>query len=397
MNMYLVDSPIGLFLIDDQLEIVEKHLYPKAPVKAAEEAFKLQGGSPSREVKKFIKKLGETSIIVDNRDLEAALATVLGKRVEFKKPCQTIQSFREQLPDYLTKEGLFRDAKEWGEFEREFAVNTAKAALAEKAADRDLGVIQAVRAVDDIDKTLNLFSGRMREWYGLHFPELDRLIESHEKYARFIVDIGERGSLTMKKVKAAGFKEDKAKSIVERSKSSSGAETLQEDLAVLQEFCQRLLEMHAHRDRLDKYIDISMEKVAPNLSSVIGATISARLLSSAGGLENLAKMPASTVQVLGAEKALFRSMKTGSRPPKHGVIFQYASIHQSPKWQRGKIARALAGKLAIAARIDAFAGEYKGEDLKKQLEKRIHEINSKYPKPPVQKGIRRDHRTRRRR
>jgi nucleolar protein 56 len=276
-------------------------------------------------------------------------------------------------------------------------VNTAKTALAEKAAYRDLGVIQAVRAVDDIDKTLNLFSGRMREWYGLHFPELDKLIESHEKYARFIVDVGDRDNITMKKVEAAGFKEDKTKSIVKRSESSSGAEILQEDLVVLQEFCKHLLEMHVHRDRLDKYIDISMEKVAPNLSSVVGATISARLLSSAGGLENLAKMPASTVQVLGAEKALFRAIKTGSRPPKHGVIFQYASIHQSPKWQRGKIARALAGKLSIAARLDAFSGEYKGEDLKKGLEERINEINSKYSKPPVQKGRKRDRRTRRRR
>jgi nucleolar protein 56 len=106
-------------------------------------------------------------------------------------------------------------------------------------------------------------------------------------------------------------------------------------------------------------------------------------MSIAGGLENLAKMPASTMQVLGAEKALFRSLKTGARPPKHGVIFQYASIHQSPRWQRGKIARALSGKLAIAARVDAFGGDYMGEKLAKDLEKKISEIQEKYKEPPV--------------
>ena len=98
---------------------------------------------------------------------------------------------------------------------------------------------------------------------------------------------------------------------------------------------------------------------------------------------NLAKMPASTMQVLGAEKALFRSLKTGARPPKHGVIFQYASIHQSPRWQRGKIARALSGKLAIAARVDAFGGEFIGDKLAKDVEKKVAEIQEKYKEPPV--------------
>jgi len=119
------------------------------------------------------------------------------------------------------------------------------------------------------------------------------------------------------------------------------------------------------------------------MSSLVGPMLSARLISIAGGLENLAKMPASTVQVLGAEKALFRSLKTGARPPKHGVIFQYGAIHQSPRWQRGKIARALSGKLSIAARLDYFGGEFKGEVLRGQLEKKIKEISEKYGAPPA--------------
>jgi len=94
-------------------------------------------------------------------------------------------------------------------------------------------------------------------------------------------------------------------------------------------------------------------------------------------------MPASTIQVLGAEKALFRSLKTGTRPPKHGIIFQHTYLHQAKRWQRGKIARALAGKLAIAARTDAFGGKYIGERLKEDLEKRVTEIHAKYSQPPI--------------
>jgi nucleolar protein 56 len=110
--------------------------------------------------------------------------------------------------------------------------------------------------------------------------------------------------------------------------------------------------------------------------------LTARLISIAGSLDRLAKMPSSTIQVLGAEKALFRSLKTGSRPPKHGIIFQYQPLHSAPRWQRGKISRTLASKLSIAVRIDAFRGEFIGDKLKESIEKRIREIQEKYPSPP---------------
>src|SRR5207247_8700805 len=132
----------------------------------------------------------------------------------------------------------------------------------------------------------------------------------------------------------------------------------------------------------EKYTDKIMEQVAPNMTSVLGAVLSAKLISMAGGLENIAKMPASTLQVLGAEKALFRTIKTGARPPKHGIIFQYGPIHQSPKWLRGKIARAVAGKLAIAARMDAFGGENRRERLKASLEKKIVDLKGGDQGPP---------------
>ena len=138
-----------------------------------------------------------------------------------------------------------------------------------------------------------------------------------------------------------------------------------------------------------------MKEVAPNVTALVGPLLGARLLSLAGSLEELAKLPASTIQVLGAEKALFRALRTGGKPPKHGVIFQFPEIRRSPRWQRGKIARALATKLAIAARVDYFTGRYIGDELKKKLMERIDEIKKLYPKPP--KRERREERRERRR
>jgi nucleolar protein 56 len=125
-----------------------------------------------------------------------------------------------------------------------------------------------------------------------------------------------------------------------------------------------------------------MEEEAPNTKAVAGTLLGARLIAIAGSLQNLAMRPASTIQVLGAEKALFRSLKTGARPPKHGLIFQHALLHDAKRWQRGKIARVLAGKLAIAARIDAFGGKYVGDALKADINKRLAEIRERYKEPP---------------
>ena len=137
---------------------------------------------------------------------------------------------------------------------------------------------------------------------------------------------------------------------------------------------------------MEEYVDNTMEEMAPNVKAVAGALLGARMISIAGSLQNLAMRPASTIQVLGAEKALFRSLKTGARPPKHGLIFQHTLLHDAKRWQRGKIARVIAGKLAIAARADAFGeGHYIGAQLKEDINKRIEEIREKYKEPPPPK------------
>ena len=126
--------------------------------------------------------------------------------------------------------------------------------------------------------------------------------------------------------------------------------------------------------------DAEMEKVAPNISAILGAAVGARILGRAGSLSRLASMPASTIQVIGAEKALFRSLKTGAQPPKHGILFQHPMVHAAPRWQRGKIARAIAAKAVIAARVDVY-GEGLNNTLLDKLNVRVKEIGKKYEAP----------------
>ena len=151
------------------------------------------------------------------------------------------------------------------------------------------------------------------------------------------------------------------------AESSMGADLIEMDLTQIQVMSKHIQKLFKVRQSFENYVNETMDDVAPNIKAIAGSLLGARLIALAGNLTNLAKLPASTLQVLGAEKALFRSLKTKANPPKHGIIFQHPYIHDAKRWQRGKIARALAGKLSIAARVHAFNGKYAGEKLGKDL------------------------------
>ncbi|NAZ27442.1 MAG: C/D box methylation guide ribonucleoprotein complex aNOP56 subunit, partial [Thermogladius sp.] len=257
--------------------------------------------------------------------------------------------------------------------------------LRKEAQKRDLLAVQAIRAIDDIDKTINLYVSRLREWYSIHFPELDELVKDHHDYALIVRELGDRSNITLEKLKKLGLSEELATKIAEVANKSIGADLSDFDMEYIKTLASIILDLYELRETLGDYIDAVMKEVAPNVTALVGSKLGARLLSLAGSLESLAKHPASTIQVLGAEKALFRALRTGGKPPKHGVIFQYPAIHKSPRWQRGKIARALASKLAIAAKIDYYSGRFIGDKLVKELEERIDEIKKLYAKPPAKK------------
>jgi nucleolar protein 56 len=263
---------------------------------------------------------------------------------------------------------------------REFALNLSSSRVTEISESPDLHIIQAISTLDETDKIINLLSSRVREWYGLHFPELDNLIDTISGYSK-IVTAGRRDDLTQNTYLEAGFPEEKAEMLSLLQKKSRGGQISDENLAIVQSISKQILDLFELRQSLEKHIESQMELVAPNISVILGSAVGARILAKAGSLKRLAMMPASTIQILGAEKALFRSLKTGAQPPKHGLLFQHQLVHAAPRWQRGKIARAIAAKAAIAARVDVY-GAGRNDTLLEKLNIRVTEIGVKYKDQP---------------
>jgi nucleolar protein 56 len=397
LEAYVVESHVGLFVVDEQLKVIEAVFFSSEPQNAAAEIKQLQDGKLTPSILDSLKRAATTHspLVFENQSL-ADTSQKEGNLNITVRPNQVAEQFRNRLGSewkgrdkWIKQQSLespvLKTASSFNEFVRLVTLQIARAGIARAASKRDLSAVQAVRAMDDLDKTLNLIAGRVREWYGLHFPEMDRMIEKHDTYARLVAKLGNRRNFTYENIATEGLPKERAEELAESAKKSMGAEIEDTDLDVLRSFCTLMLDLYKFRENSETYVGDVMKQVAPNMTAIVGAPLSARLVSIAGSLENLAKMPASTLQVLGAEKALFRSLKTGARPPKHGVIFQHTAIHQSPRWQRGKIARALAGKLSIAARIDSFGGDFLGEKLRNDVDKKIVEIKERYKMPPPAK------------
>ncbi|MGA2784332.1 MAG: C/D box methylation guide ribonucleoprotein complex aNOP56 subunit [Candidatus Bathyarchaeia archaeon] len=391
MQVHVVETPAGVFIIDEKGKVLDKILFSKIPHVAAAELKQVQEGVMS-SVLQMLKRSGQSGELVFEDTALANAAEKDGLQVSVERS-STAEEFRNKLSsDWKGRDGwlkeqeldtsVLRSPSSYNEFARQITLEIARAGIASAATRRDLSAVQAVRAVDDIDKTLNLLAGRVREWYGLHFPEMDRIVEKHDTYARLVAKLGNRNNFTKDNLVAEGLPSETVDQLSNAARRSMGGQIDEVDLEVLKSFCGLMLELYKFRGKSDEYVDDVLKQVAPNMTAIVGAPLSARLISIAGSLDNLAKMPASTLQVLGAEKALFRSLKTGARPPKHGVIFQHGAIHQSPRWQRGKIARALAGKLTIAARVDAFGGEYMGEKLRDDVNKKVDSIKERYKVAP---------------
>lgn len=385
MKITLIETVFGILAIDEEKKLIEKTFFPKQPQTAAEAMLKIESGKVTNELTELInklRKLGYETFVFESATLAEDVRKTLNVNAEVSRSSMAGETVRSGLERFAVESGFVKDAEGFRLWTHYIAVEVAKLRVRGAIEKRDLLIAQAIQTLDDLDKTVNLFMGRVREWYGVHFPELDRLLEKHETYARLILTLGSRDNFTEGKLEKEEVPKEKAQQIAKAAEASMGADLAEFDLKQIRALCQNILGLYELRQTLEDYLDKIMEEVAPNTKALAGSLLGARLIAIAGGLTNLAKRPSSTIQVLGAEKALFRSLKIGTRPPKHGLIFQHASLHDAKKWQRGKIARALAGKLAIAARSDAFGGRYIGEGLKEDLERRMAEIREKYAEPP---------------
>ena len=385
MKATIVESVIGVFGFGEDTKLAEKVFFPKDPQKTAKQLQKMENGTVIDEISVLVDKLrakGYTRFVFENQEMARNAQKKLNIEVASEASTEDGKRLRENLEKFALDLEFVEKPEQLRALVHNVSVELAKLKVKTTVERRDLLAAQAVQSVDDLDKSLNVFMSRVREWFGLHYPELDRMLDKHETYARLVVNLGTRENFTADNLEKEGLPKVKSGSLAKVAAASMGADLGDEDLAQIQGMCRSVIELYGVRQSLEKYVDAVMGEVAPNLKEIGGSLLGARLLALAGGLMNLAKLPASTIQILGAEKALFRSLKTKARPPKHGIIFQHPLIHDAKRWQRGKIARALAGKLSIAARVDAFGGKYAGDGLKADLEKRIEEIKERYAKPP---------------
>ena len=385
MKVTIVESSFGMLAFDQENKPIATVLFPKKPQSAARALVNVETGKIIDEVSSLVaalKEKGYDTFTFENSGLAKEAETKLGISVELAKPSKAGELLRSKPETYAIKAGFIKDAAEFNLWTHNVTMEITKIRVKGAIEKRDLIVAQAVQSLDELDKTINILMARVREWYGIHFPELDRLLDKHETYARLVVKLGSKDNFTSDNLEKEDIPKSKSEAIAKVSEKSMGADFEDSDLKQIQSLCKDILALYKLRESMETYLDSAMDKVAPNMKYLVGSLLGARLIAVSGGLTNLAKRPASTIQVLGAEKALFRSLKTGTRPPKHGLIFQHAVLHDAKRWQRGKIARAIAGKLAIAARADAFGHRSIGEELKAGMEKRIEEIQQKYEQPP---------------
>ncbi len=289
--------------------------------------------------------------------------------------------FRSKIGVYLADKMNLTDPSEVIPIIRSKSLIYTKTLLREKVEARDKYIAQAINSIDDVNSILNLIYARLSEWYGIHFPELQDLVRDNDQYIKLVARMkGKiRSEITNEDIKS--LSERRQDLIPEAAEKSLGAAISSFDMNPISQLASFGVEILNIKENLQKYIDESMREVAPNLQLLVGSLLGARLISLAGSLENLAKRSSGTIQVLGAEKALFRHLRSGEDPPKHGVIFQSPYIHSAKKHQRGKIARALSGKLSIASRVDFFSGEFIAPTLANDLEKRIKVIQEAFPEP----------------
>jgi nucleolar protein 56 len=344
----------------------------------------LKSGVNIDEIREFIEKLRSFEPVSTN---DASIVSVLrqaGLNSQLMPEGQQ-QDIQNSKPTLMVKADFADNEQDATQALREFAINLSSSRVKEASEKLDLHIIQSINALDELDKIINTVGARMREWYGLHFPELDNLVSSLVVYSQIVSKAGLRENILVEVLKSIALPEKKIEVILDAAKRSKGGDMTPENLAIVKRLADEVIAQSDLRRVLADHIEAAMEIVAPNVKELLTAAVGARLISKAGSLARLATLPASTIQILGAEKALFRALKTGARPPKHGLLFQHPLIHSAPKWQRGKIARAIASKVAIAARIDYYRHNGKDNAVYGKLKIRIDEIREKYREPMPEK------------
>lgn len=340
-------------------------------------ATALVEGKMSKSLKKLLKKVVAEDAHEKLAVADAKLGNVIKEKLEMacvydSKVGELMRCIRSQASGLIS--GL--PDKEMSAMELGLAHSLSRYKLKFSPDKIDTMIVQAVNLLDDLDKELNNYIMRCREWYGWHFPELSKIITDNLAFVRTVQVMGTRDNA--KHVDLSDIlPEEVEEKVKEAAEISMGTEISDEDILNIKHLCIQVVEIQEYRTQLYEYLKNRMIAIAPNLTILVGELVGARLISHAGSLMNLAKHPASTVQILGAEKALFKALKTKHDTPKYGLIYHAQLVGQASSKLKGKVSRMLAAKAAIATRVDAL-GEETNTDLgiehRAKVESRIRQL-----------------------
>ena len=355
MECYITYCIKGFFAFNGNNELIAEKLFPQNEI--IERLVQIDNKEIVKEELEIIEEVSKDydELIIESNK---RLSDYENEKIRIQTPNQAGDFLRSNYDEF----DLNND--EITEVYRNLAIYKIK----KESASQDKHLIQAVNSIEEIDETISKLIERIREWYALYFPEMD-IIKNNETYIKLI-------------------SQNKTKEEIIKAKPDAFPHTIidleddidSEDLEIMNNYANSIYELQKSRKNIEEYIDHKMNSIAPNLRLLVGPTLGAKLISHAGGIKRLAMYPSSTVQIMGAEKALFRHLKSGDRPPKYGLIYQHPQVRGAKWWNRGKIARMLAGKISLAVRRDVFTKTI-DENVADEFKEKVEEIEKNNPFP----------------
>lgn len=361
---------VGLFKVDGTKQKMKAFLRFKSTADALETTTQVVNGELSKAVKKFLKKnFVEKGLTEELAVLDAKLGRAIKDSLDVA--CihgdETMSIFRSIKANIDTLVSEEVSAEQLKQTALGLAHNLNRYKLKFSPDKIDMMVVQAVSLLEDLDKEINKYAMRAKEWYGWHFPELAKAINDNIAYAKIVLAMKTR--FNARDTDFSDFlDEEDVQKVKDAAMISMGTEIADEDVENICKLCSEVVNGAKYREQLQAYLSSRMQTIAPNLTTMVGEQIGARLIQKAGSLLSLAKYPSSTVQILGAEKALFRALKARQATPKYGLLYNASAVSKAPQANKGTMSRVLAAKASLSARIDSFgesdnapALEYRGK------------------------------------
>lgn len=370
MKAFITTTSFGFIATDEEFNVVDKFLFEKKQIEILE---KIQQKQIIEEELELITRLSEKydEIIIETLKTKSSYEIDEIEKISVEKTTVHGDYIREHFDEVLAQLTDVNIRKSMNETYNEITSEKIR----ESIKTNDVMIVETINSLEEIEDTAGKLIERLREWCTPYLPEMEKL-HNHELYSKVIATQTSRENIIN-----SGILDNTHVSLSE----NYDVDISESDLEIIKSFANSVYSLYESKNELEEYIDEKIKEVAPNMYDVAGANLAAKLIAHTNGLENLAKLPSSTIQIIGAEKAIFRHLKTGENPPKHGLIFQHPSIRGSNWWVRGKLARAVASKITIAARKDAFSNEY-DPNLKVELDERIEEIKKSHPFPERKKN-----------